>query len=601
MADPKPTMLDPDDNDFDFRDVEEPEEPEETDESRNREESDTSPDSDEKEEDPRPRRITPGTIVEGKVVETQDTNALLELEAQQEDVTGTLPYENLKKGSVSEGDQRWVKVVERDSSTDEVLLNERKAVEERSWSQVVEAERNGTSVEGTIKKKIKGGFLVELTRGLTAFMPQSHLSLSPKKNHDRYIDKSFEFKVLEFDKDDDNVVLSRREHLEEERKKEQDDFFSDVEIGEWLEGTVKNIVDFGAFINLGPVDGLLHKNDIAWGSVRDVKNHITMGEEIEVKILDTTPDEGKVSLGLKQKYPDPWEDINEKYEEGSETTGEIVDVWSDGVFVRLERDVEGKIEESELSWTKTWDHPRDQFQEGQKVDVKILEIDQERRRISMSRKQTQRNPWSILQKRFPEGTVLSAPIVDISEEMVNVQLLENVKGIIRRENIRWNTDDLDLFEEFSIGDKVQCKVLTLNSESQVVELGMKQTMPDPWVQKVREYPEGMTLEGKVTSVVKFGAFVEIEDGLEGLVHVSEMSGGKRVNPFEQVEEGDEVGVKVLEIDEEEHKIDLSIQAYHEEKDKEEAEEYLSDNGESPDDDMTFGELLGDDLESAMED
>ncbi|MGM0380658.1 MAG: S1 RNA-binding domain-containing protein [bacterium] len=575
MAEPKPTMLDPEDDNLDYKEV----------------------DFEEEVENAQPVEIEEGALFEGEVVQVEDDHALVDIGAKSE---GILPFDRLHRGSISEEDLKLVKVIEREHEGEAPLLSEKEAVADKMWNEIEQACSKENSIEGTIFKKIKGGFLVEIFDELTAFMPLSHLSINRKSNLDKYIDKSFEMKVLEFDREEANVVVSRREHLEEKRRAEQDEFFGNREVGEWVEGTVKNIVNFGAFINLGPVDGLLHKSDVAWGAVRNVEDYLTLGEKVEVKILDMDQEESKVSLGLKQKYSDPWEDIEGKYEVGEVTTGEIVDVWSDGVFVRLERDVEGKVPEEELAWTKTWQHPEDQFKEGEKMEVKIMGIDPERRHVDLSRKQTGSNPWEILQKRFPEGTVLSAPVVDITKKFINVQLLENVKGRIKKSNINWENDEVNLFDRFSIGQKVKCKVLKLNSREQIVELGIKQMLPDPWVKKARQYPPGTTVEGTVTSILQFGAFVRLEKGLEGLVHVSEMSEGKKVNPFEEVAEGEEVGVKVLSIDEEERKIDLSIQGYREEQQREQMEEYMKDSDQSSGGEMTFGDLVGEDLNNLME-
>ena len=575
MAEPKPTMLDPEDDNLDYKEV----------------------DFEEEVDEEEPVELEQGALLEGTVVQVEDDHALVELGTKTE---GILPFDRLHQGSISRGDSKLVKIIELEAEDEAPLLSEKEAVADRMWNEIEKACENGNSIEGKIFKKIKGGFLVELFDELTAFMPLSHLSINRKSNLDKYIDKEFEMKVLEFDREDSNVVVSRREHLEEQRRAKQDEFFGAHEDGDWVEGTVKNIVNFGAFINLGPVDGLLHKSDVAWGAVRDVSDYLSLGEEVEVKILDMDPEEGKVSLGRKQKYSDPWENIEDKYEVGEVTTGEIVDVWSDGVFVRLERDVEGKVPEEELAWTKTWQHPEDQFKEGEKMEVKILDINPERRHVDLSRKQTGNNPWEILQDRFPEGTVLSAPVVDITKNFINIQLLENVKGRIKKENINWENNEVNLFDRFSIGQKVKCKVLELDADDQVVELGIKQMLPDPWVKKARNYPPGTTVKGTVTSILQFGAFVRLEEGLEGLVHVSEMSEGKKVNPFEVVSEGEEVGVKVLSIDEEERKIDLSIQGYREEQQRQQMEEYMKDSDQSSDGDMTFGELVGEDLNNLME-
>ncbi len=578
MVDPKPTMLDPEEEDFDYETPSEAEEEEENDS-----------------EEVSIAEIKKGKIYRGEVLQVEDDHALVDFGGPAD---GILPFDKLQQGGISAGDEKWIKIIEQEHEAGCPLLSEREAIADRTWGKIKEAFENDELLEGKIFKKIKGGFLVKLFDHLTAFMPFSHLSTTKKKNFDKYLDRSFKMKVLEFSREDENVVVSRRKHLEEKRREEQEEFFQTLEKGEWVEGKVKNIVNFGAFVDLGPVDGLLHKSDVAWGAVRDVNDYIETGESIKVKVLDMDPEEGKVSLGLKQKYPDPWQNIEEKYSEGQVTTGEIVDVWSDGVFVRLERDVEGKVEEDELAWTTTWDHPNEQYSAGDKLEIKILSIDSERRHVVLSHKQTMSNPWEILQKRFPVGTVLAAPVVDISRDTINVQLLQNVKGRIKKSNIRWEDEEFDLLEQFEIGQKIKCKVLTLDSENQRVELGIKQMLPNPWVKKAREYPVGSVVEGEVTNILQFGAFVKINEDLEGLVHVSEMAEGKRVNPHEEVNEGETVKVKVIDIDEDERKIDLSIKEYRRMQEKKQMQEYMEEN-ESGSGEFTFGDLMGDDLPNTV--
>ncbi|MFB6347344.1 MAG: 30S ribosomal protein S1, partial [bacterium] len=442
MGEMNPTMLDPDNDDFDLEDEEN--KPEDTQTDRTDEETEDETDTATSEEQPTEEQaseeppseeeteIEEGAILEGEVVKTDDVEAYVDIGWQSE---GILPYDQLREGSITEGQDITVKIVTMEGEDGLPVLSEKQALADLAWNRVKKYAANDQPVEGTVFKKIKGGFLVRLSGGLTAFMPMSHISLSKKKDHERYIDKTFEMKIIEFDRDEDNVVVSRKKHLEEQKEAEKKKFFDQHDEGDWVEGAVKNIVNFGAFINLGPVDGLLHISDIAWGQVRNVEDYFSQGDELEVKILSIDPDESKVSLGLKQKYPDPWEDIHENYEVGDVTTGEIVDVWDDGVFVRLEQHVEGKIDESELSWIESWNHPSDQFEEGEKIKVKITGIDEERRIISLSHKQITNNPWKILKERFPEETVLKAPVVDIHQDHINVQLLESVKGIIRRPDI----------------------------------------------------------------------------------------------------------------------------------------------------------------------
>lgn len=616
MGEVNPTMLNPEDDDFDVDESEEEQEgsPEEPETSSSEEEveepEETSEDVEDQEEEEDPDQsdyedgeddvpVENGAILEGDVmrVDGDEREVLVDFGWQSE---GVVRFDDIREASAQEGETIPVKVLELDRDGKMPLLSEMAALADRAWGKVEQAHEEDRTVRGHIFKEIKGGFLVKVFGGLTAFMPKSHLSTSKVEDVDRFLEETYDVKILEHDRSDDNVVVSRRRHVEEQQRRQKKSFFDSYEVGDWVEGTVKNIVNFGAFVNLGAVDGLLHISDVAWGQVREVDNHLGEGEEVEVQILDLDPEESKVSLGLKQKYPDPWEDIREEYEEGQTTTGEIVDVWDDGVFVRLEEDVEGKIEEHELSWIQSWKHPGDRFHEGEKIEVQIIEVDEDRRSIKLSHKRTRNNPWKILEDRFPEGTVLKAPVVDIHKDHLNVQLLKNVQGIIRDHNISWEDEEVDLYESFSLNEKIKCKILELDPDKQRVELGVKQTTPDPWVQTAREYPSGTILEGRVTNVLQFGAFVEIEDGLEGLVHVSEMAEGKRVNPHEVVSEGDTVGVKVLDVDENEHKVDLSIQEYKAEQQREQVEEYIDDESDE-EADMTMGDMLGDDLDDIMKD
>jgi small subunit ribosomal protein S1 len=629
MGEVNPTMLNPEDDDFDLEDESDETDEEESSPEADQEEEETTateePSEEAEEDEPEASEEEPseespqqqeeegtefepdygsqtgtveeGDLLEGEVVQVRDDEVFVDFGWQSE---GVVPEDHLMPDSLEEGDAVLVKILDLDREENMPLLSNKAALAERAWNKAREAFEKGRPVEGRIFKEIKGGFLVKIFGGLTAFMPGSHLSTNKVDDTDRFLDQSFNMQILEYDRDDDNVVVSRRKYLEEQERRQKKSFFDQHDSGDWVEGTVKNIVEFGAFVNLGPVDGLLHVSDVAWGQVREVSNHVEEGDELEVQILSLDAEESQVSLGLKQKYPDPWEEIRGEYEEGQVTTGEIVDVWDDGVFVRLEEEVEGKVDETELAWIQSWKHPKDQFHVGEKLDVKILEIDEDRRSIQLSHKRTKNNPWTILQERFPEGTVLKAPVVDIHKDHLNVQLLKNVQGIIRDHNISWEDEEVDLYESFTLNEKIKCKILELDPDEQRVELGVKQTTPDPWVQKARNHPPGTTLEGEVTNVLQFGAFVEIEDGLEGLVHVSEMAEGKRVNPHEVVSEGDTVGVKVLDIDEDEHKVDLSIQAYQKEQQREEVEEYIDDEPDE-DSDVTMGEVLGEDLDNLMGD
>lgn len=586
MAEFNPTLLDPDDDDFDFRSVapsrREPDEP-----------SDAAP------EPILSRTPRLEALLSGVVEDTTDTHAIVRLP---DGSLGRLPFQELREGSVASGDEKIVKVIE-ESDGKEYVLSERDAVADYAWEKVRRARARETPLDARILKRIKGGFLVNLLEVLTAFMPTSHLDLEPPDDEEEFLDREVRVRVIECNPSEDNVVVSRRKHLEKKRERARREFFESHEAGDRVTGTVKNVVEFGAFVELSAVDGLLHRSDLAWGPVNEVESYVSAGEEVEVKILEIDREEEKVSLGLKQLTPDPWEEVEGSFEEGEVLSGKVVEVRDSGddrgVVVRLDSGVRGRLEASEMAWTRAWKQPSDRFSPGDSLEVKITSLDPDERRVRLSRKRVREDPWPVLRDRFPEGTVIEAPVVDVHEDYLTVRLLKNVKGIVRRTNVSWD-DGVNPPHEFSPDDKVTCKILRLDSDNQIVELGIKQTEPDPWIQRVREFEEGDLVTGTVTGLQPYGVFVRLAEGIEGLVHVSEMGDGERVDPQQLLEEGEEVGVKVLSIDEDEHQIDLSMQGYREALQRQRVEEYM-DEESSDDDDVTMGDLLGGDLEDFMED
>ncbi len=584
MGEFNPTMLDPDDDDFDFRSVESP-----------RRDTDESVD-----DTPEPilsEAPNAGSLLKGVVEETTDTHAVVRLP---DGSLGQLPFQELREGSVVAGDEKLVKVLDDDAES--ITLSEREAVSDYAWKKVRRARRRETLLEGRVEKTINGGYLVNLFDSLMAFMPRSHVDLEPPDD-EAFLDRTVEVRVIECDRSEDNVVVSRRAHLEERRERARREFFGAHEVGDQVTGTVKNVVEFGAFVDLGPVDGLLHQSDLDWGPVHDVEAHVSEGEEIEVEILEIHREENRLSLGRKQLTSDPWEDVASSVEAGDVRTGEIVEVRDSGdqrgIILEFEPGLRALIPVDEIAWSRAWKNPSDRFSPGDTMDVRITALDPDERTIRASRKRTRDNPWPVLRDRFPEGTVLSAPVVEVHEDYLTVRLLKNVEGIIRRENVSWE-DDVNPVERFSPEEKVTGEILRLDADRQVVELGLKQTEPDPWVQRVREFEEGDLVKGTVTGLQPYGAFVRLDEDLEGLVHVSEMGDGDRVDPQDDLEEGEEVGVKVLSIDEEEHQIDLSMQAYRQARQRQRVEEYMEEES-SEDSDVTMGDLLGEDLEDFMED
>jgi len=408
-----------------------------------------------------------------------------------------------------------------------------------------------------VMKKIKGGLLVDI--GVPVFLPASQVDVRRPGEIGDYIGRDIRASVLKIDTERRNIVISRRKLIEEERDAAKKRLLENLREGDLVTGTVKNIADFGAFVDLGGIDGLLHITDMSWGRINHPSELLKIDQKVEVKVLNIDREKEKIALGLKQKEASPWEEIEQKYPVGSRVRGTVVNIMSYGAFVRLEDGIEGLVHISEMSWTRRVNHPSEIVSPGQEVDVVVLDINKDKQEISLGMKQTEVNPWELVSEKYPQGTVIEGTVRNLANYGAFVEIEPGIDGLLHVSDISWTKKVTHPNEVFKKGDKVTCVVVDVDREKQRVALGLKQLTEDPWLYAIPEhYKPGMVVRGKVTKITNFGVFVELEQDLEGLLHISELADHKVENPQDVVKPGDEVDVKILRVDTEDRKIGLSL-------------------------------------------
>ncbi len=499
-----------------------------------------------------------GEVYKGKVVSISDEFVTVDIGYKQEGLVFAREFRNYDGTlKVAVGDEIDVYLDRLESNLGNLVLSKDKAEILRAWDRISEACDKGEPVQGTVIAKVKGGLSVDI--GVKAFLPGSQIDIRPTKNLDRYIGKKMEFKVIKFNKKRGNIVLSRRAILSEERGKLRDETLTAIQEGMIVKGIVKNITDYGAFIDLGGVDGLLHITDMSWGRVKHPNNLLGVGDEINVKILKFDSEKERVSLGLKQVQPNPWENADQLYIPGTKMTGEVVSIKDYGVFVELDDGIEGLIHVSEMSWTNK-KQPVKQFNIGEQVEAVVLEIDTENKRISLGIKQLLENPWDALEESYPIGKEVEGTIKSIVDFGLFLDLGEELDALVHVSDISWTRKNIDLHTDFSVGDKIKAKVIQVDKENQKFCLGIKQMEEDPWNKIEERLPVGNVVEGEVVRVTEFGGFVELETGIEGLIHISELSEDRVEKPTDVINKGDKVKAMVISIDKQAKKIALSIKA-----------------------------------------
>lgn len=539
------------------------------------------------------KTIEEGQILKGTVIEITPDHVTVDVGYKSE---GHIPVQEFlkrnKKVDVKVGDRIDVFLEKKDSEEGLLILSKEKADKVTVWRDVSRSCREGEVMEGEIVSKVKGGLSVDLG-GINAFLPGSQIDLKPVRNLDSLIGQRLRFKVIKFNRKRNNIVLSRRTLLEEERKQTREETLKNIKEGEIVEGIVKNLTDYGAFVDLGGVDGLLHITDIAWGRIGHPSERLSMGNRIKVKVLHFDRGKEKVSLGLKQAMPDPWDSVPKKYPVGSRLKGKVVNTTDYGVFVELEEGVEGLVHISELTWSKKLKHPSKVVRLGDTVEVMVLDCDPGKRRISLGMKQTEPNPWTLIEEKYPVGTKVLGRVKTITDFGIFIGFEEGVDGLVHVSEISWTKKIKHPGELYKKGQEIEAVVLNIDSKNERFSLGIKQLTPDPWKEVSRRYRRGEVVTGRVTNVTDFGAFVELEEGIEGLVHVSEISREKIERPSDVLKVGDSVSAIVLHIDPHERKIGLSLRGVTEKAEKAEIEKYISNQGPPT---STLGELIQEEME-----
>jgi len=505
------------------------------------------------------REFSEGEVFKGKIISIGQDYVMVDIGYKQEGLVSVKEFLNFDGSlKVEEGQEIEVYLEKLESSMGNLILSKDKAEILKAWDKISEACEQGTPIEGTVVSKVKGGLSVDI--GVKAFLPGSQIDLRPTRFLDKYIGKKFEFKVIKFNKKRGNIVLSRRAILQEERGKMRGEILDQIQEGMIVKGVVKNITDYGAFIDLGGIDGLLHITDMSWGRVKHPSNIINLGDEIEVKILKFDQEKERVSLGLKQVQPNPWENAQNNYFVGTKVSGEIVSVKDYGVFVELADGIEGLIHVSEMSWTGKIKNPAKHFNAGETLEAVVLDVDVENKRISLGLKQLQENPWDDIIERYPLNTKVKGTIKSVVDFGVFVDLGEEVDALIHVSDISWTKKNIELNKEFLVGNDIEAMVISVDKENQKFCLGLKQLEEDPWKKIEQRLPVGSVVETEVVRVTDFGAFVELETGIEGLVHISELSDERVENPADVVKRGDVVKTMVISLDKESKKIALSMKA-----------------------------------------
>jgi small subunit ribosomal protein S1 len=498
-------------------------------------------------------------IVTGKVLEIRGDDVVIDIGYKSE---GVIKIDEWKEDGneappPKAGDTVEVLLETVESEDGTIALSYRKAKRQKEWNAILAKHKEGDVVAGKVLKKIKGGLLVNI--GVNVFLPASQVDIRRPQSIDEYIDRTIECVILKIDEQRRNIVVSRRKLIEDRRRIQKDKLLAELEVGQIRKGVVKNIAEFGAFVDLGGIDGLLHITDMGWERVTNPRDKVQIDQELEVYILHIDREKEKIALSLKHKTPSPWQSIETRYPIGQRFQGEVVNIMPYGAFVKLEPGIEGLVHISEMSWVKRIADPKELVQIGDKVEVQVLNINHDKKEISLGMKQCQSNPWGEVAKKYPPGTVITGVVRNLTNYGAFIEIEEGIDGLLHVSDMSYRRKVSNPSEMVQKGQKITCQVLTVDQERKRVALGLKQMGDDPWETDIpARYKPGQKTRGKVTKLTNFGVFVELEPDLEGLLHISELSDGKIESPEEVVKVGDEVDVKVLRVDAKDRKIGLSM-------------------------------------------
>jgi small subunit ribosomal protein S1 len=541
------------------------------------------------------KRFAEGEVVTGRVISIDKDHVLVDIGYKSEGQVRIQEFLDQSGNVTAEiGDAIEVMVEWWDDEDERVLLSKDKAANIKVWEAVKKSYDEEGTVKGTITNRVKGGFSVDI--GVPGFLPGSQADLRPIRNLDDMVGKEFDFKILKYNRKRSNIVLSRRAILESELAEKRSATLATIHEGKVVEGAVKNITEYGVFVDLGGVDGLLHITDISWGRVKHPSELFSIGDPITVKILNLDLENERVSLGMKQLNEDPWTTASEKYAVGSRVTGRVVSLTDYGAFIELEEGIEGLIHVSEMSWTRKIRHPSKVVSVGEEVEAIVLDIKPESRRISLGMKQVVPNPWDVISEKYPIGTTIEGKIKNITDFGLFIGIDEGIDGLIHISDISWTRRIKHPSELFKKGDVIQAIVLDIEKENERFSLGIKQLQDDPWASVAERYKVGKEITGTVTNLTDFGIFVELEEGIEGLVHVSEISKEKIKTPTEKFKIGDVISARVMNINSDERRIGLSIKRLEIEDEQNLLSEYVNNMGQAT---STFGEILRENLQEKL--
>jgi small subunit ribosomal protein S1 len=501
--------------------------------------------------------FAPGSILKGRIVEITKDHVVIDVGLKSE---GLVPIAEFSDPSQLVLDAEVEVLLDQaEDDNGQIVLSREKAERLRQWEYILEHCEEGSIVKGRVLRKVKGGLMVDI--GMEAFLPGSQIDNKRIKNLDDYIDKTYEFKILKINIERKNVVVSRRELLEAERISKKAEVLENIQVGDVREGVVKNITDFGVFLDLDGIDGLLHITDMTWKRIKHPSEMVHLGQKLEVMILSVDKDKGRVALGLKQKEANPWDQIEQKYPPGTRVQGKIVNLLPYGAFIEIEPGIEGLIHVSEMSWVKNITDPSEVVKKGELVEAIVLSVQKEEGKISLGLKQAEHNPWDEVEKKYPIGSNVKAEIKSLTNYGAFVELEPGVEGLIHISDLSWIKKVSHPSEVLKKGDTVDSIVLSVDKESKKITLGVKQLSRNPWESIEKTMPVGSLVKGKVSKITAFGAFVELDNGIEGLIHVTELSDQAFGKVEDVVSKGDEVTAKVIKLDPEHKKIALSIKEY----------------------------------------
>lgn len=554
--------------------------------------------SDMLEESQKEVKFQEGEVVEGQVIQVGGDYVTVDIGYKSEgQISASEFYDQKGELLVAEGDHILVYIEKIEDDEGRLVLSKEKADVLRAWDEISEACEKDELVEGTIVAKVKGGLSVDI--GVKAFLPGSQVDIRPTKNLDQYIGKTFKFKIIKFNKKRGNIVLSRRLLLMEERARLKEQTLAQIEEGMVTEGVIKNLTEYGAFIDLGGLDGLLHITDMSWGRIKHPSEVFKVGDKVRVKVLKYDEEKERVSLGYKQLLPDPWDTVEQRYQVANRVKGKVVSLTDYGAFVELEPGVEGLVHVSEMSWTQRVKHPSKLVNEGDVVEAVILDIDSGNRRISLGMKQIEPNPWDLLAEKYPVGSKVKGVVKNTTDFGIFVGVPEGVDGLVHVSDLSWDNKAIDPNTAFKKGDELECVVLSIDKAAEKFSLGVKQLSADPWRAVAEKFPAGSRVKGKVTKIADFGLFLEIEPGVEGLLHVSELEGeGKPKDRLKTVAEGQEIECMITSVDLKEHKLSLSVKAMNRAEERENIRNYAKQSTSSSR--ASFGDLLGEQLAKLKE-